>query len=45
MNLTLRYMFTKTLSLEPKARIADEHVAPLKIQWVGIASIVPQYKT
>ena len=38
MNLTLRYMFTKTLSLEPKARIADEHVAPLKIQWVGIAS-------
>ena len=38
MDLTLRYMFTKVLSLEPQARIADEHVGPLKIQWVGIAS-------
>lgn len=38
MNLSLRYMYTKTLVSEPSARIADEHVGPLKIQWVGIAS-------
>lgn len=38
MNLTLRYMYTKALILEPHAQIAEEHVAPLNIQWVGIAS-------
>lgn len=38
MNLSLRYMFTKALASVPDARIADEHVGPLKIQWVGIAS-------
>ena len=38
MELSLRYMYTKTLSLEPDARIVDEHVAPLNIEWVGVAS-------
>ena len=38
MNLTLRYMYTKALSIDADAQILDEHVAPLKIQWVGIAS-------
>ena len=38
MDLSLRYMYTKTLLLEESAEIRDEHVAPLKIQWVGIAS-------
>ena len=38
MKLSLRYMYTKTLSLEADARIVDEHVAPLNIEWVGVAS-------
>lgn len=38
MELSLRYMYTKTLEIEPDARIVDEHVAPLGIEWVGIAS-------
>ena len=38
MELSLRYMYTRTLTLEPTAQIADEHVAPLDIQWVGVAS-------
>ena len=38
MKLTLRYLYTKTLDLEPDALIADEHVGSLVIQWVGIAS-------
>ena len=38
MDLSLRYMFTKTLDLEKSAVVYDEHVAPLQIQWVGIAS-------
>ena len=38
MELSLRYMYTRTLALEPSAEIADEHVAPLDIQWVGVAS-------
>ncbi len=39
MELSLRYMYTKTLSIDPTASIADEHVAPLRIEWVGVASI------
>ena len=38
MELSLRYMYTKALCIDESATIADEHVAPLKIQWVGIAS-------
>lgn len=38
MNISLRYMFTKTLESVPDARLSDEHVGPLKIQWVGSAS-------
>ena len=38
MKLSLRYMYTKALADDPTATIADEHVAPLEIQWVGIAS-------
>ena len=38
MNLSLRYMYTKVLAEDPSAAIADEHMAPLEIQWVGIAS-------
>ena len=38
MNLSLRYMYTKALVSVPDARIVDEHVGPLKIQWVGVAS-------
>ncbi len=38
MDLSLRYMYTKALAIEPQATIADEHVGRLKIQWVGIAS-------
>lgn len=38
MNVSLRYMYTKTLDLEPTARIVEEYVGPLTIQWVGIAS-------
>ena len=38
MRLSLRYMYTKVLAFDPTAQIADEHVAPLQIQWVGIAS-------
>ena len=38
MDLSLRYMYTKILVEDPTAQIADEHMAPLEIQWVGIAS-------
>ena len=38
MKLSLRYVYTKTLKVVPEARIADEHVGTLSIQWVGIAS-------
>ena len=38
MNLSLRYMYTKVLEDDPSARIEDEYIAPLQIQWVGIAS-------
>lgn len=38
MQISLRYMYTKALSLEPGAQIVDEHVAPLNIEWVGVAS-------
>ena len=31
-------MYNKTLSLDETATIADEHVAPLEIEWVGVAS-------
>lgn len=36
--LSLRYMYTKALAVDETARIADEHVAPLGIEWVGVAS-------
>ncbi|MBR0405666.1 MAG: helix-turn-helix domain-containing protein [Eggerthellaceae bacterium] len=38
MKLSLRYVYTKTLKVVPRAQIADEHVGRLTIQWVGIAS-------
>lgn len=38
MDLSLRYMYTKTLTVAPTAEILDEHVAPLSIAWVGVAS-------
>ena len=38
MKLSLRYMYTKVLPVDKTARIADEHVAPLDIEWVGVAS-------
>ena len=38
MKLSLRYMYHKTKLIDPDAKIADEHVGPLKIQWVGVAS-------
>ena len=38
MILSLRYMYTKILADDPTATIADELMAPLQIQWVGIAS-------
>lgn len=38
MKLSLRYVYTKTLKVVPSARLADEHVGTLAIQWVGIAS-------
>ena len=38
MKLSLRYMYTKVLSIDETARMADEHVAPLDIEWVGVAS-------
>lgn len=38
MKLSLRYMYTKVLSIDETARIADEHIAPLDIEWVGVAS-------
>lgn len=31
-------MYTKVLGIDSSARIADEHVAPLDIEWVGVAS-------
>ena len=31
-------MYTKALTIEPSAQIVDEHVAPLSIDWVGVAS-------
>ncbi len=31
-------MYNKALGLDPSAMIADEHVAPLSIEWVGVAS-------
>lgn len=38
MRLSLRYMYFKIKSIDPESSLADEHVAPLKIQWVGVAS-------
>ena len=38
MDISLRYLYNKTLVLVPDAKIADERVAPLHIQWVGSAS-------
>ena len=38
MQISLRYMYNKTISIEPNAFIVDEHSAPLEIQWVGITS-------
>ena len=38
MNISLRYMHTKALAYDPHATIADEHIAPLQIEWVGVAS-------
>lgn len=38
MKLTLRYVYTKMKKVVPRARLADEHVGTLAIQWVGIAS-------
>ena len=38
MELSLRYMYNKTLAVDESATIADEHVAPLSIEWVGVAS-------
>ena len=38
MDLSLRYMYTKVLTIDPLATIAEEHIAPLTIQWVGSAS-------
>ena len=38
MELSLRYMYTKALAIDPTAQIADENVAPLNIEWVGVAS-------
>lgn len=38
MELSLRYMYNKTLFLEPDAEVIDEHVGPLSIEWVGVAS-------
>ena len=31
-------MYTKVLSIDETAQIADEHVAPLDIEWLGVAS-------
>ena len=38
MALSIRYMYAKTLDKDPSARIVDEHVAPLELQWIGVAS-------
>ena len=38
MELSLKYMYTKALSVDPTARIADEHLAPLNIEWIGVSS-------
>ena len=38
MNISLRYMYTKVLTVDENAVIVDEHIAPLKIDWVGVAS-------
>ena len=38
MELSLRYMYNKALEVDPSAEIADEHVASLNIEWVGVAS-------
>lgn len=38
MQISLRYMYNKTVAIEPNAYIADEHMAPLEIKWVGVAS-------
>ena len=38
MKLSLRYFYTKVLAFDMEATIADEYVAPLNIQWIGVAS-------
>ena len=38
MQISLRYMYNKARVIEPNAYIVDENMAPLEIQWVGIAS-------
>lgn len=38
MKLSLRYMYHKIKIYDNDAQIVDEHVGPLKIQWVGVAS-------
>ncbi len=38
MNLSLRYMYTKTLEVDASAQIADESIAPLNIEWIGVSS-------
>jgi len=38
MALSIRYMYAKTLDKDPSARIVDEHVAPLELQWICVAS-------
>ena len=38
MQISLRYMYNKTLLLEPNAYMVDERMAPLEIKWVGVAS-------
>ena len=38
MKLSLRYFYTKVLAFDTGATIADEYVAPLNIQWIGVAS-------
>ena len=37
MELSLKYMYTKALSVDPTARIADEHLGPLNIEWIGVS--------
>ena len=38
MQLSLRYMYNKVIAVEPNAFIADEHMAPIGIKCVSVAS-------